>query len=214
VRADVHAVGRWLADFQHLTVRGTWASASLIDEIDVLAESADPLLENHEHRALLVAFTQAYTQAVQIIPLPTTAEHGDFTLPNVLVPTEDGEADLRVIDWEFQREQGNPLMDVGSFMLSLLRRRMVSGEFPVQIAPNTPPAWFLAAYAPSAGLPVHLAPAYYLLRVLDRVRQQPVNPAISHLILAQWTPMLRPALAFGVRMSVATGEDYGHNLGS
>ena len=195
---DVTAAGVWLADYHRRTRNGTWTPDPLIDEIGALAESADPLFKDEGHRALLTAYTVRYAQAVRERPLPRTSEHGDYTLPNVLVAHENGQNALRVIDWEFSQVQGNPLMDTGSFMLSLLRRQMNAGQFPSQIADRTPPAWFLDAYQSFAALPFQLAPAYYLLRVLDRVRRQPVSPAISHLILAQWTPLLRPALGFGI----------------
>ncbi|MBI1297615.1 methyltransferase domain-containing protein [bacterium] len=197
-QGDITAAGKWLADYHKRTRNGAWTPDLLIDEIGALAESADPLLKDEGYRALLTAYTVRYAQAVRDHPLPRTSEHGDYTLPNVLMAHENGGNALRVIDWEFNQVLGNPLMDVGSFMLSLLRRQMNQGDFPTQITERTPPAWFLDAYQNFVVLPFQLAPAYYLLRVLERVRQQPVSPAIRHLILAQWTPLLRPALGFGI----------------
>ena len=195
---DVRSVAHWLAMFQQRTHNGSWKTDALIDEISALTESADMLLEDENARKLLKDFVQRYMNTVQSLSLPITGEHGDYTLPNVLKIEGAEQGALRVIDWEFQREQGNPLMDVGGFMLSLLRRRMRKGAFPAQVQPDTPLAWFIAEYKKSALLPFHLAPGYYMLRVLHRVRQQPASSVVSHLILAQWTPLLRPTLAFGV----------------
>src|SRR5690606_19891366 len=98
--------------------------------------------------------------------------------------------------WEFSREQGNPLMDVGAFCLSLLRTTSAQGSFPKVIRANSPLARFAQAYSRDWDLPIFLAPSYYLLRQLDRISSQEASEEVTQLMLSHWIPLLRPTLEF------------------
>lgn len=191
-QSEVRAAAHWLADFHHKKTAGQWSTLALEEEIVTLSEAVQRLPECQALAATLNTFTDQYIEAVRATPLPIITEHGDYTRPNIILsPT----GELHVIDWEYSRESGNPLLDVGAFALSLLRRK--KELFTCDIEPNSPLYWFAQEYGNrNLYVPISVAPAYYLLRVVNRIMTSTLNESMTHHALLSWIPLLERALAY------------------
>jgi SAM-dependent methyltransferase/uncharacterized protein YbaR (Trm112 family) len=198
-RGDVQNAARWLASFHQGSCQGVWQMADLAQELEELRCALRRLSGRDSCEALLPIFAEQYVQALQGISLPVVTEHGDYTPPNILVTPQGS---LRVFDWEYSRERGNPLIDVGAFSLSLLRRAAVDGEYQAGPAQGSVMTFF-REYQRRIPIPLFLAPAYYVLRWLARIAMAPPEDELeAHLAFVTTVPLLAPALCFSL---AATG---------
>jgi hypothetical protein len=139
---------------------------------------------------LLTAYRVNFINRVTSAPIPQVSEHGDFTPANILV---DEAGNIQVIDWGNSVTNGQPLLDIGSFYFSLLRRQAGS-DFS---APNSEGIdLFLSTYQQqiNLSLPVQLAPAYYIMRMIERgLVDQHIHPD-NYFYIKGWLKFLLPAL--------------------
>jgi hypothetical protein len=196
--ADMRQAAEWLADRHHNSRQGVWRLDELSAEIDRLVALTQPLVAGESGLAERLAnFRLRYLEQVSAVPLPRVSEQGDFTPANLLI---EAPSRLKVIDWGHARNPGQPLLDIGSFYFALLRRQSPQRDQAV--------AAFLSAYQErSAGdLPVHLAPAYYLLRMIERALPDQDRHADKTLIIQGWVKHLSPALRVVTAAQPVTGE--------
>jgi hypothetical protein len=198
VREETGAAARWLADFHQRTFSGYWAPSALEEEIAVLCDNALCYGDNLIEPSLLAQFRRCYSSAVHAGSWPIVTEHGDFTPTNILV---DRYGCLHVLDWEYSLAQGNPLIDVGAFCLSLLRRAAQHSLLPTDVDLGSRLAAFLSVYSPQPSLPAALSPAYYVLRWLARVSNpQPGNEMTALYATRTWASLLQPTVAIGLAL--------------
>lgn len=209
-KQDITAAGRWLRAYQASTAQGEWCVANLEAEINQVTSTIAPILESKSLDASVDAFVSSYLNAIQERSIPITAEHGDFTLPNLMFSPDD---EIQVIDWEHSRQQGHPFMDLGSLCLSFLRRGENSTSM-MELSAESAIGWFLEGFSTEATpnsaqhgllenssivrLPVALAPAYYVMRVMHRiVSYQPLSAPATYLELQDtWLPLLTLAIDY------------------
>lgn len=209
-KQDITAAGRWLCSYQASTVQGEWRVANLEAEINQVASTIAPILESTSLGAGVDSFINSYLNAIQERSIPITAEHGDFTLPNLMFSPNN---EIQVIDWEHSRPQGHPLMDLGALSLSFLRRGADSSSV-LELSAERAIGWFLEGFSSGTTadrdqngaleslsverLPVALAPAYYVMRVMHRiVSYQPLSAPATYLELQDtWLPLLRLAIDY------------------
>jgi hypothetical protein len=195
--AEADAAARWLADYHSHTCSGTWGLSALEDEMDLLCENV--LRHRNEWIApsQLAHFRRCYYSAASLAPWPIVAEHGDFTPTNILI---EQTGQLHVLDWEYCCPQGNPLIDLGAFCLSMLRRTF-NGRATADARAAGLLDRFLTMYSPGSQLPVTLAPAYYILRWLARISNPRPGSEIQALYASRtWVTLLQPAVTLGLAL--------------
>lgn len=108
----------WLLAFQRKAARGPLDGRTWQGEVDRLVE----FLRQQERGDEILPYAMVIFGAVDTVVrqglLQVTAEHGDFQWRNVLL-SADGS--VHVIDWDDSRPAGNPLLDPGTFLLTLAR---------------------------------------------------------------------------------------------
>jgi ubiquinone/menaquinone biosynthesis C-methylase UbiE len=201
--SDVRAAALWLAAAHMETAEDTFSPAELRKEIRALAQAAGETPPVAAAPELLPRFVKAYEEAIEGIFIPVVREHGDFTPPNILVNPSGA---LRLIDWEFSQSRGNPLLDAGAFGLSLLRRSTNNFSFSATTRSDAADLFFETYLAKIRhNLPLHLAPGYYLLRLVARRSEAKHAPALDYFDFASLGQLVGPALKFGlVRASRAS----------
>ena len=190
---DVSLAANWLAQYHQETTAGNWNGEELAAEIYSLSNTVQQLSEDQELHSNVERFCNQYIESLNSIQLPIVAEHGDYTPPNLIV-TPRGK--LNVIDWEFAREMGNPLLDVGAFSLSMLRRSARNGIFSTSKRSTDPSTWFTQEYIQARPIPYALAPTYYLLRIVKRISESANQSPEMYIGLSTWLPLLKPSLQY------------------
>lgn len=107
----------WLLDFQTKTGCGVWDAGTLAGHLDYLN---DFLRESHaaipgELRAKVWKSLAQFVQWTSGVTLAKNARHGDFCRGNVLI---DNDGRIHVTDWEFYREESEPLFDIMFYIIS------------------------------------------------------------------------------------------------
>jgi hypothetical protein len=106
----------WLQDFQNQTQKGIWNAEDLENEIDEL----DNFLMNLELQENIKIRTfrrmKAFSDSLKNIAIPITAEHGNYCASNIIINSNS----VYVTNWEFYKENGNPLFDIIVFLLNLV----------------------------------------------------------------------------------------------
>lgn len=166
---------RWLANFQQRNRQGEWDRAETEAEIAQLVENARPSMNDLSD--LLDRFAAIYGSLVGGRPIPIVKEQGDFVPQNILVAQSGA---MEVTGWAHSRPAGSPFMDAGSFLLSL-------------DSPDLADV-FAREYCRIVDLPLQLAPAYYILRMLASDYAAAGINADTYLGYAYWRPRLRRAL--------------------
>ena len=198
VAEETAAAARWLSEFHKRTNSGTWATSELEQEIEALCENVLCYGDNWIEPSVLAQFKRCYISCVHDGPWPIVGEHGDFTPTNILV---DRGGQLHVLDWEYYRSKGNPLVDLGAFCLSLLRRTTLQSNMPAHIDLGSRIAAFLSVYSQPPSLPVALSPAYYVLRWLARVSSPHPGDEITSLYASRtWASLLGPTVSLGLAL--------------
>ena len=193
-KSEVIAAAKWLAEFQQDTVQGMWSVAALRKEISEITNSVKVYPYCNELLDELMLFEQKYLQQIPTTKVPIVTEHGDFTPANIVVGANNK---ITPIDWEYTQDRGNPLLDIGAFALSLLRFSSHNGALPSKITPRNPFYWFIHHFDNQFGIPICLAPTYYLLRVINRFSgEELINPT-SKYVFHTWMSLLQPALEIG-----------------
>lgn len=193
--ADARLAGAWLAEFQRNSQQGVWRLEELTAEIDSLCAALQQHdRQDHTLSNLLDSFRLSFSEQAASLPLPRVSEHGDFSPVNMLV---DSSGSLQVLDWGHSLPKGQPMLDLGSFYLSLLRSASGSlkgGAFSKSRTPQVEA--FLNAYLEKMQLTqaVQLAPAYYLLRRIAGSLQSGKRRAESYPYLKGWLKYLPAAL--------------------
>ncbi|MGE5251446.1 MAG: hypothetical protein ACM3QS_14685, partial [Bacteroidota bacterium] len=167
-KGDITLAARWLSDFQHRSEKGQWTDEQLAAEIRTLTAAASDLPEFEALRQPLMEFEAEYVHALKSARLPIVTEQGSFIPLNIIITPE---GDVCPADWRFSSEQGMPLMDIGGLYLSLLRRASRSVRSGKRQPVDGPAAWFAQEFQRPMGLPFSMAPVYYLLRVIQRVKE-------------------------------------------
>ena len=181
----------WLSDFQERTRQGNWETESLVTEMNELCKMIIKLVNDDQTATDLHRYKERYLAFIAANPICVVAEHGDFTPRNIFITNKM----INPIDWEFQKETGNPLMDPGGFLLSLIRWAKRSGCKQLEIPRSNPIKTFTDAFTSKIALPIKLAPAYYLLRIIYRAHSSLITP-IQYLYLQEWLGHLPLCLDF------------------
>jgi ubiquinone/menaquinone biosynthesis C-methylase UbiE len=106
----------WLLDFQKKTSSGYWNSTDLLKELQILcAYLADLPLQN-DIKMRTIHRMKEFADSLDKVKIPVTAEHGDYCRLNIIIDKND----IHVLDWEFFNPNGNPLFDIGFFLLDNL----------------------------------------------------------------------------------------------
>jgi len=188
---QIGLAANWLVDFQVRTRLGIWNSAQVEDEIVGLCNQVRQFITEKDLAVILETFQRRYSSFIKTIKIPIVMEHGDFTPTNIFI-TDNG---IEPIDWEFQRKCGNPLMDPGGFILSLLLTVYKSGvvdennQFGKRIGEFTHPI------ISKLSLPLHFAPVYYLLRKISRYAADSITP-LQNVQIHEWLKYLPICLEF------------------
>ncbi|HRQ42065.1 MAG TPA: methyltransferase domain-containing protein [Chloroflexota bacterium] len=206
---EIETAATWLACYQQRTASQEWSPTDLEQEMDALVAVVRPLLTVDCYSELLNRYHQLYIDSMSTARLRVVGEHGDFTPPNILVSTY---GEIEAVDWEFSRGQGNPLLDVGAMGLSLLRRSARIEDFSIEPNSQTPLLQFFAAYLNNMPVyvPVHLSPAYYLLRLIARKANVGNGVLENHLALATWLPLLKPVLEYSINSAESSMSGSGN----
>ncbi len=194
-KKDIQKAARWLAAYQMSAGDRYWPEQDLIDEIRRLVQMALSMPGYDHDRALLKGFEDIYIRLIKKHTYRVVGEHGDFTPPNLLVTPEK---ELVVLDWEFKKTNGNPLMDVGGFYLSLLRRAGADDKCINQSKTDGPIAWFTGGLSPCMNIPFTLSPSYYLLRVMERFLGQKNAACRLATFELEWGPLMCPTLEYSL----------------
>lgn len=193
--ADISLAARWLEEFHRQSARGVWSLSMLEREIGRLAAVAALWPEMRGVQPQIDRYVDRYLGVLSRHLPCIVGEHGDFTPPNLMVGPEGR---LIVLDWEYRRDEGHPMVDAGAFCLSLLRRTAVSGRFKAG-GPRSGYASFQRIYCSGGSLALELAPAYYILRWLERIANVPGDSRDAALRAARvWMQLLGPSLAFAL----------------
>lgn len=200
---EIALTAHWLANFQAENNQGIWTIEDLINEVSLIASKIQKAFPDRQSlHSRLEQYVDEYKAHLSGISCPVVKEHGDFTPVNILV---DSEHKVKVIDWEYSKSKGNPLMDFGSFSLSLLRG---GGQLKANILTNAHSkalSRFVQEYQSHTKieLPAQLAPGYYLLRVIARElgNFSDITPE-NYLTVMNWMQYLEPCLAYGCQTPI------------
>jgi ubiquinone/menaquinone biosynthesis C-methylase UbiE len=109
----------WLIDFQSKTMKGFWNPTEVEREVGNLQRyiSETSLNLNAETRQRVSQDLDLFLKNVSQMQLEKVSEHGDYCTLNILI---DGQK-MYVIDWEFYKEEGNPLFDFCFFVMTSIR---------------------------------------------------------------------------------------------
>lgn len=106
----------WLIAYQ----RGTAQGPLTLEVWQREAAGIKAFLAEQPEAPIMLGMSDAVLRAVDGLVqqgvLHVTAEHGDFQIRNVLV---DRQGHVGVIDWDDSRPAGNPLLDIGTYLLML-----------------------------------------------------------------------------------------------
>jgi len=108
------AVLKWLLDFQNKTKKGFWDFNQLEAKVAILNNSLSEIPINNELRLRTNGRLELFLESLRNVKLPKNSEHGDFTSINMLFGDDN---QLYVTDWEFYKEEGEPLFDFILFIL-------------------------------------------------------------------------------------------------
>jgi len=185
----------WLIAFQRASTKGAWNKQDLFEEIHTLTQFALTLPECNEFKAQICAFERIYLGQIKTHSISVVSEHGDFTPPNIILTPQ---RKIHAVDWEFYQESGNPLLDIGAFYLSILRRSPNKDRFPKQSAHNKPLSWFQERVKKEYAFPLSITPSYYLLRFIKRFRDgNDDSPVVKH-TLAEWSTLLHSVIEYSL----------------
>jgi ubiquinone/menaquinone biosynthesis C-methylase UbiE/uncharacterized protein YbaR (Trm112 family) len=197
-KSDIELVAKWLMDYQLNTKSEAWTVQQLTDEIKRLVELVMLLPECEHLSPLLREYEAKYTKFADTIELSVVSEHGDFTPRNIIVVSHN---ELHIIDWDFAKEKGNPLMDIGGFYLSLIRRAPKRSAFSKQSNMNGPINWYVNKLSKRILVPFSIAPSYYLLRVIERILEQNDDSPITKRTLADLILLFGIAIEYSLSMN-------------
>ena len=107
----------WLIDFQTKNSPRTMTKDDKILDVNKIRKriSEIPDLDNPRYKKLIERY-QTYLESIQI---NKTEEHGDFWHGNILI--DSALHKIWVIDWEYYREEGNPLFDFVFLLLNAIK---------------------------------------------------------------------------------------------
>jgi len=118
----------WLINFQNQTKKGYWNNEDLENEINELDDYLLNLELQENIKMRTLGRMRVFFDSLRKVKIPVTAEHGDYCSVNILIDHNS----IYVIDWEFYREDGNPLFDIIFFILM----NLTLGTFPKSIRIN------------------------------------------------------------------------------
>jgi len=104
----------WLMQFQRKTRNSILPFEELEKEVMNLSALLPEINISEEVRLGIRRKLDVFLKSLDGLPLEKCAEHGDFWLGNIFV---DNNERVYVIDWEYYRENGNPLFDCGFFLI-------------------------------------------------------------------------------------------------
>lgn len=191
---DIRLAANWLSEFHKASMQGVWQAEDIHSDIAALCEKIHELSPDHpELHGMLDSYQAKFLETASSANIPMVTEHGDFTLSNLVV---DDSGKLNVLGCRHTRPGGQPLMDIGGFYLSLLRRNSkVEGNVFSEMKSHEIDE-FCSAYRENTNLalPVHLSPAYYLLRLISQAaREETVDP-YNYLYINEWLEFLPPSI--------------------
>lgn len=102
----------WLVEFQSQTNFRKMTEEFIEGEINLILDDIDKIDEINRNACLTII--QNYKSYVLSQKIDITREHGDFWYANVLTNGQN----IFVIDWEFYRENGDPLFDFSLFLIN------------------------------------------------------------------------------------------------
>jgi hypothetical protein len=167
-KEDITRAAKWLGDFQLASKTGEWVDQQLEDEIHHLGESVASLPAFESLKQPIQQFERRYVNALKDAGLSVVTEQGHFIPLNLVVTPADR---LAPADWSFSTEQGVPLMDIGGFYLSLLRRASETNGPANGLKADSPLDWFVQEMGDQVHIPVSMTPVYYLFRVIHRIHE-------------------------------------------
>ena len=170
--SPVHAVKamEWLGAYQRRTAQGPLTLEVWQRE----AAGIEAFLAEQPETSIMLGMSEEALKAVEVLVrqgvLQITAEHGDFQIRNILV---DRQGHVGVIDWDDSRPAGNPLLDIGTYLLMLPQGNvrnladMVRGRGPLAKAAAAVLQHYQQATSLRLDAPDVLI-SYALLRTLER----------------------------------------------
>lgn len=105
---------KWLLKFQNQNRTGFWNFQDFEREVKGLVNYLSSISLPEEIRRRTMQRLQFFLYHLQEVELERTSEHGDFWHQNILI---DGEK-VHVLDWEYYKNEGNPLFDFCFFIIS------------------------------------------------------------------------------------------------
>lgn len=105
---------RWLIDFQSRTNKGVWNPAEAEREVSGLQRYISQMSLNVETKHRLNQDLDSFLEHLSQVQLEKVSEHGDYSTGNILINSKK----IYVIDWEYYKEEGNPLFDLCFFALT------------------------------------------------------------------------------------------------
>jgi len=102
----------WLVNFQNKTRKDRITKNDILTEIDAVRKNTLRFLKMAHYKKWI----DDYESYLSKLTIYRTAEHGDFWHGNLIVDQDTNE--LKVIDWEFFHEQGNPFLDFISLIIA------------------------------------------------------------------------------------------------
>jgi len=105
----------WLLHFQDSTQKGFWEFEQLREQITASEHCLAQVHLDDGIRSRTKQRLALLLESLSKVNIPKNSEHGDFFAGNVLI-SDDGKT--YVIDWEFYREDGEPLFDFVFFILN------------------------------------------------------------------------------------------------
>lgn len=190
-RQEIGLAARWLADFQQGSRKGRWSDQQLVEEMHELTAVAIGLPGFEDLRLPLQKYETSYINALDSAGLSVVSEQGDFTPLNLLI-TPQGE--LSPARWHFSRERGVPLMDIGGFYHALLHHASDGSGSGGHSEQDSPLDWFAQEMGSRMPVPLSITPPYYLLRVIQRVQEQPQSVSFLGSACTELSRQLRLAL--------------------
>ena len=106
---------KWLIEFQNSTKKGFWNFEDLEKESKNLSDHLSEICLPIETRLRVSENLQLFLKHLEKVRIEKTSEHGDFWSKNILL---DESRKIYVIDWEFFKEEGNPLFDFCFFIIT------------------------------------------------------------------------------------------------
>jgi ubiquinone/menaquinone biosynthesis C-methylase UbiE len=106
---------KWLIAFQNDTKKGFWNFEEMEQEVKNLSSYVSEIRISREIRLRTSERLEHLLKHLEGLKIEKTSEHGDFWAKNILI---DDNGKIYVIDWEYYKEEGNPLFDFCFFIIT------------------------------------------------------------------------------------------------